>query len=331
MPAPRPFLLPLLPLLLAGGIEASCGTLGRGAELIVRVIDARSGQAVVGATVEVDWHVLRTAGTGTARVGLPPGAYELTVTHGAFEPSVSSIMLAPGATLARTVGLRPRPEGGSPTPAPTGSPAASPAPSPGASPSAAPGAAVFGKVTDGRGGRLAGVLVLVESTWGLPLAEARTTGVGEFRFPDLPRRQPVKFTAIAEGHRAVTRVVRPDGEWRLDFTGVHALTPDRPPVSEPGGPPVVKVDALVTDAGGVAVDGAIVRAESEAVRFPFTTTRVARQGHTEFLCPSGIPVRFTATKVGHRPVTFVERLEPVPGGGPFRLDFKGGRALAATP
>ncbi|MEB3220670.1 MAG: carboxypeptidase-like regulatory domain-containing protein [Candidatus Sericytochromatia bacterium] len=331
MPAPFRLALPLVPLLLAGGIGASCGTLGPGAELIVRVVDARSGQGVPGATVEVDWQVLRTAGAGAARVSLRPGAYELTVSHGGYEPSVSSVMLAPGATLARTVGLRPRPEAASPQPSPAGTPGTSPTPSPGASPSAEPGAVVFGKVTDGKGGRLAGALVLVESTWGVPLAEARTTAVGEFRFPGLPRRQPAKFTAIADGHRSITRVVTPAGEWRLDFTGVHALAPERPPVTEPGGPPVVKVDALVTNALGTAVDGAVLRAESEAVRFPFATTLVTKLGHAEFLCPSGIPVRFTATKVGHRPITFVERLEPVPGGGPLRLDFKGGRALVPAP
>ncbi|MEB3328745.1 MAG: carboxypeptidase-like regulatory domain-containing protein [Candidatus Sericytochromatia bacterium] len=331
MTARRAALLSLMPLVVAGGSGAGCGSLGPGAELIVRVIDARSGQAVAGAIVEVDWQVLRTTGGGTARVGLRPGTYELTVTHGAFEPSVSGIMLAPGATLARTVGLRPRPDGGSPSPSPSAPPVAAPGPSPAASPSATPGATVYGKVTDGRGGRLGGALVLVESTWGLPLAEARTTAVGEFRFPGLPRRQPVKITAIAEGHRAVTRVVRPDGEWRLDFTGVHALTPERPQGAEPGGPPMVKVDALVTNGAGDAVDEAIVRAESEAVRFPFSTTRVARHGHAEFLCPTGIRIRFTASKLGHRPVTFVERLEPPSGSGPFRLDFTGGRALTATP
>ncbi|MEB3195902.1 MAG: carboxypeptidase-like regulatory domain-containing protein [Candidatus Sericytochromatia bacterium] len=305
-------------------LAAGCGTWGFQAELLVRVVDARTGQAVSGALVEADLQERRTGPSGQARFTLKPAAYDVAVTHPAYQALVTDVMLAPNAVLARTVGLEPRSPGASPAPP---SPGASPLPS--GPPPATPGSdvSVSGRVTDPSGNRLPNADLLVESAWGIPLGQARTNAQGEFRVAQLPRGETIKLTVIATGFRSVTRTARLEGDWRLDFTGMYALRPDQPAPAQPGGPATVQIDGAVEDAAGVAVDGAFVRAESDNVRYPFTAIALTRYGHFEFKAPADIPIRFTATKPGYRPVTFLERLTWVPGAGPLRLDFTGGRAL----
>jgi hypothetical protein len=187
---------------------------------------------------------------------------------------------------------------------------------------------VFGRVTDETGSRVPGVSLLFESNWGIPLGEARTNGTGEFRVSQLPKGQALKVTAIAPGFKSVTRNVSPTSDWRLDFTGAWALRKDVPPTPSPGGPPIVRVDGIVQDTSGRALEGAFVRVESDNVRYPLQQVVAATKGSFEFKLPAQIPIRFTATKPGYRPVTFVERLELINGAGPVRVDFTEGRALA---
>lgn len=314
------------------GAASGCGTWGFQAELLVRVVDERTGQAVPGARVQADYLIRRTSPSGQVRFMLRPATYDVVVEHPAFSPMEVSVVLAPNAVAAKTVALQPRPR-------PVVPPSASPSPGGGAAPASpqpsgvasAPlevGAVVRGRVTDDAGNRVSGAHLLLESTWGIPLGEARTNGVGEFKVSQLPKGQSLKVTALASGFKSVTRNVSPVGDWRLDFTGVWSLRPDTPPTPAPGGPPIVRVDGIVQDTAGRVVDGAFVRVESDNVRYPLHQTVLAAKGSFEFKLPAEIPLRFTATKPGYRPVTFVERLELITGGGPLRVDFTTGRALA---
>lgn len=310
------------------GAASGCGTWGFQAELLVRVVDERTGQAVPGAKVQADYLMRRTGPSGQARFVLRPAAYDVVVEHPAFAPMEVSVVLAPNAVAAKTVGLQPRAKPPAPSPTPTASAPVSPQPSAGASAPIEVGATVFGRVTDEAGNRLPGAQVLLESNWGIPLGEARTNGTGEFKVSQLPKGQSLKLTAMANGFKSVTRNASPAGDWRLDFTGAWALRPDTPPTPAPGGPPIVRVDGVVQDTAGRVVEGAFVRVESDNVRYPLHQMVSAAKGSFEFKLPAQIPIRFTATKPGYRPVTFVERLELITGAGPLRVDFTEGRALA---
>jgi hypothetical protein len=82
---------------------------------------------------------------------------------------------------------------------------------------------------------------------------------------------------------------------------------------------------------GRPLDGAIVKAESDGVRYPYAEMAIVRGGRFELKCPAEMSIRFTATKVAHRPVTFVERLERPGFGGDVHLQFTGPRALDPAP
>lgn len=315
------------------GSAAGCGTWAFQAELLIRVVDERTGRALPGATVQADYLVRRTGPSGKARFVLRPATYNVMIEHPAFAPMEVSVVLTPNAVAAKTVGLQPRPRPSLPSPVPSvsASPGASPAspqPSEVASAPADAGAVVFGRVTDEAGNRVSGAYLLLESNWGVPLGEARTNAVGEFKVAQLPKGQSLKLTVLADGFKSVTRHATPVGEWRLDFTGLWSLRKDLPPSPVPGGPPVVRVEGVIQDTSGRSLSGAFVRVESDNVRYPLMQVVAAPQGSFELKLPAEIPVRFTATKPGYRPVTFVERLELTTGGGPLRLDFSAGRALA---
>lgn len=323
------YLAPLVAIVVAG-----CGTFGQKTDLIVRVVDARTGQAIAGATVDADYQKARTNGAGQTRFQLTPNSYEVTIAHPAFLSTTTTVMLVAGVTASKTVGLYPRPNGVEPLPGPSGDPNGTPTPQPGtsAAPSAQPGekpVAIFGRVTDETGNRVPNAMVFVESNWGIPLGNARTSAVGEYRVEKLARFQPTRVTVIADGYKSVTRTAAPTSDWRMDFTGAFGLRKDVP-VVDPGGPPMVKLVGRVEDTMGRPIDGAIVKAEASGVRYPFNEMAIVRGGRFTMTCPAEIDIRFTATKVAHRPVTFIERLERN-SGYDTRLDFTGPRALDPAP
>lgn len=329
----RPACAPLAAIVLMAGAATGCGTFGQQAELFVRVVDARNGQAIVGATVQADYQTKRTGGGGQARFQLKPEMYDLTVEHPAYLSMTTTVVIVSGVGAAKTVGLYPRPQGVEPLPALSPDPVASGGPNPSPAPSAVAekGAAIFGRVTDASGARVPNAMVFAESGWGIPLGNARTNAVGEYRLDKLSRGQQARVTVIAEGFKSVTRTATPNGEWRMDFTGAYALRPDVPPPADPAGPPTVRVEGLVQDTMGRPIDGAIVKVESDDVRLPFNQMAVARGGRFDLKCPAEITLRFTATKVAHRPVTFTERLERPAFGSDVRVDFTGHRALDPAP
>ncbi len=335
--SPRQFAAPLAAIVVMAGAATGCGTFSQQAELLVRVVDARSGQAIVGATVAADYLSKRTGAGGQVRLLLKPDMYDLTVEHPAFLSMTTTVVIVSGVGAAKTIGLYPRPGGVEPLPGPGPDPIPSngPGPSPGPSgaPSTAPekGAAIFGRVTDESGARIPNAMVFAESGWGIPLGNARTNAHGEYRVEKLSRGQQARVTVIADGYKSVTRAATPAGEWRMDFTGAYALRRDVPPPPDPAGPPTVRVEGRVEDSMGRPLDGAIIKAESENVRYPFSQMAVARGGRFELKCPAEVPIRFTASKVAHRPVTFTERLERPGFGGDVRVEFTGIRALDPTP
>lgn len=336
-PSFRPLSAPLAAVVVIAGAATGCGTFAQQAELLVRVVDARSGQAIVGATVEADYQSRRTGAGGQARFLLKPEMYDLTVEHPAFLSMTTTVVIVSGVGAAKTIGLYPRPNGVEPLPGvgPDPLPSNGPVPSPGPSgqPSATPekGAAIFGRVTDESGARIPNATIFAESGWGIPLGTARTNAHGEYRVEKLSRGQQARVTVIADGFKSVTRSATPTGEWRMDFTGAYALRRDVPPPPDPGGPPTVRVEGRVEDTMGRPIDGAIIKAESENVRFPFSQMAVARGGRFDLKCPAEVPIRFTATKVAHRPVSFTERLERPGVGGDVRVEFTGMRALDPAP
>lgn len=337
IPSPRHLSAPLAAVVVMAGAATGCGTFAQQAELVVRVVDARSGQGIVGATVQADYQTRRTGAGGQARFLLKPDMYDLTVEHPAFLAMTTTVVIASGVGAAKTIGLYPRPNGVEPLPGPGPDPTPSTGPNPSPAPSGAPstapekGAAIFGRVTDETGTRIPNAMIFAESAWGIPLGNARTNAHGEYRVDKLSRGQQARVTVIADGYKAVTRSATPTGEWRMDFTGAFALRRDVPPPPDPGGPPTVRVDGRVEDTMGRPVDGAIIKAESENVRYPFSQMAVARGGRFELKCPAEVPLRFTATKVAHRPVTFTERLERPMVGSDVRVAFTGMRALDPIP
>ena len=249
----------------------------------------------------------------------------------------TTVVVVSGVGAAKTIGLYPRPNGVEPLPGPQPDPVPSgsgaPSPGPSGAPSAAPekGVAIFGRVTDESGARIPNVMVFAESGWGIPLSHARTNAHGQYRLEKLSRGQPARVTVIADGYKSVTRSATPTVEWRMDFTGAFALRRDMPAPVDPGGPPMVRVEGMVQDTMGRPVDGAIVKVESDNVRLPFNQMAVARGGRYELKCPTEVSLRFTATKVAHRPVAFTERLDRASFSGSARVDFTGLRALDPTP
>ena len=331
---PRHIVAPVAAIVLMAGAATGCGTFAQNAELFVRVVDARNGQAIVGATVEADYQSKRTGAGGQARFSLKPEMYDLAVEHPAYLSMTTTVVIVSGVGAAKTIGLYPRPAGPEPLPGVSPDPLPSGAPNPSPAPSGAPaekGAAIFGKVTDAAGTRLPNAMVFAESGWGIPLGSARTNAVGEYRVDKLSRGQQARVTVIADGYASVTRTATPQGEWRMDFTGAYALRKDAPAPTDPGGPPMVLVGGQVQDTMGRAIDGAIVKVESDNVRLPFNQMAVARGGRYELKVPAEVSLRFTATKVAHRPVTFTERVERPLYGGDVRVDFTGMRALDPAP
>ena len=331
IPAPRSFIGPVAAIVMAGVAATGCGAFSQQGELIVRVVDARSGAAITNAVVDADYQQHRTDGSGRARFQLAATTYDVSVDHPAYLPLTTTVVLAPGAIAAKTIGLYPRPGGPQPDPA-------SPQPGSSAQPSAAPSAGpeiktatIFGRVTDDRSTRLPNATVFIESGWGIPLGQARTNAVGEYRVEKLPRGQQARVTVILDGYKSVTREATPAGDWRMDFVGVYALRKDVPPVQDPSGHPFAKVTGRVEDTMGRPIDGAIIKAEADGVRFNFSQMAIARGGRYELKCPTQIPIRFTASKVNHRPVSFVEAIDPAVYGQEARMDFTSGRALDPTP
>lgn len=319
--------LPLIGLTAVVAI-AAYGTLGCGLEqtdLRVQVLDAASGNPVVGAQVEVDYLQERTNVGGMARFLVRPGAHDLSIAHRAYEPLDTSVVLYNPGMAVKTVSLQPLP----PTPPTTEpSPGASPQPGPSATPAPGKTITVFGRVTDPAGTRIPKASVYIESEWGIPFGTADTSAVGEYKIAKLPRNQALRITAIADGYRARTRVITPSADWRLDFTGVYALA-KTPPVTQPDAG-MARVTGKVEDTQGRALDGVIVKAEAYNTRHPFKETAIARKGHYEIVVPTGLPLRFIASKYGHRSVTFVETIAPR-NGEPIKLHFQGQRALDPTP
>src|SRR5687767_12824620 len=84
---------PLAAVVVIAGAATGCGALSQQADLLVRVVDARSGQAIVGATVEADYQKKRTGGGGQARFSLKPDMYDLTVEHPAFLSMTTTVVI----------------------------------------------------------------------------------------------------------------------------------------------------------------------------------------------------------------------------------------------
>jgi len=309
---------------------AGCGIAVQRGDLVVRVVDARTGQAVRGALVTADYEQYPTNALGQARFTLNANTYDLQIDHPAFLPTTTTAVVVPGPPSIKTVGLYPRPaQPASPDPQPSGAPNPAPsgAPSSAPSPGAPHTALVFGRVTDATGARLANATVFAESSWGIPTGTARTNAVGEYRIDKLVPGQEGRVSVILDGYQSVTRPVSPKGNWRLDFTGIYALKK-----VEQANPlqPLVTVTGRVTDTMNRLIDGAIIKAESVATG-EVKAAAVARHGQYTFKVPAKLTLRFTASKLNHRSVNFVEIVEANTGGTPVRVDFTGIRALDPTP
>ena len=311
---------------------AGCGL--EQTELAVRVLDATSGAPIDGASVEVDgFRRERTNRLGVARFMLRSGAYTVDVSAPRYEKITNTVSVFTGMASSAEVRLERQaaPTPGSstqPSPTPTPAPGAStaPTPKPSASAPAAETVTLYGKVTDPTGARVKGATIYVESNWGIPFGEPATTnGQGEYKLQaKVPRGTGVRVSAMAEGFVAKSRQVTPKGEWRLDFAGAFALSPD---VTEPDLPAEVRVSGQLEDTTGKALRFAVVKVESEDMRYPFSRKVPAFLGRFELKVPTRLPLRFTASAEGHRTVTFVETVK---SSSP-RFDFTGYRALDPKP
>jgi Carboxypeptidase regulatory-like domain len=317
----------------AGGGLAGCGF--EQTELQVKVVDAGSGASIPGASVEVGgFRRENTNLLGVARFLVRPGTYDLEVRHPRYTGFSNMVTVFTGMAATATVRLEPAPP---PTPGPSEPPAPGPTPSPGAStpagPSPSPSPAVewqnvtlFGRVTDPTGARVPRATVFVESDFGIPFGHGTTNAQGEYRIGmKLPKGKPsVRVAAMADGYHTKIRYAAPTGTWRLDFAGAFCLQPNVP---EPQEPPQVTVTGEVKDTMGRAVKFGMVKAEAEGVRHPYKGYAWVTDGKYALTVPTQLPLRFTASALHHRPVTFVETVK----GTERRFDFTGYRALDPTP
>lgn len=322
--------LPLFGLTAAVTI-AVYGTAGCGLEqtdLRVQVLDAESGNPVVGAQVEVDTLQQRSNVAGMARFNVRTGgAHNLSISHPGFESLDTSVVLYNPGIFVKTISLQPMSHVPvSPDPSP--SPGTSPQPGPSTSPAPGKTIAIFGKVTDPAGTRIPKALIYIESEMGVPFGSADTSAQGEYKIAKLPKNQPLRITAIADGYRSRSRVITPNADWRLDFTGVYALNKSAPDSNPEAG--MVRVTGQVEDTMGRALDNVILKAEAYNTRHPFKETTIAKKGSYAIVVPAGMPLRFVASKYGHRSVTFVETIAPRTG-EVIKLHFTGQRALDPTP
>lgn len=337
MTTPYTFLRAPLAIALMATASAGCGALQDRSDLQIRVIDARNNQPVNGAVVEVEYLTQRTGPSGTTRFQLRSRSYEVGIEHPAYLPLTTTVVLY-GGLVSKTVALYPRPDGPpgpGPMPTPTPNPGGSGQPTPPPGPTPSPGAdntvAVFGRVADAQGNRLAGTSIMVESSWGIPIGTQTTGANGEYRIAKVPRGAQVRVIAFKEGFTAVSRPITPGGDWRLDFTGAFALRPAIAPLPTPGGPVPVTAKGDVEDTMGRPIDGAFVRVESADARYPFSASAITRHGRYSVRVIAGLPLRFTASKVDHRTVTFTQKLEMPSFGDTVAVDFTGVRALDPTP
>ena len=302
-------------------------------DLRVKVVDATTGAPVVGAVVEINGMPRgRTVPPmGLATIKLRPGAYDYEVKHRAFAPQGGTVTLFSGMGASAEVALGRR-AAESPSPSPSASPG--PSPSPGASPTPAPkptqtpdlSATLFGRVTDPTGARVPRAFIVVESAWGIPHGYGETNAQGEYKFTlaHLPREKAVKVVAMAEGYTSRTRYVEPKGEFRINFTGAFAL---KPAVLEPALPALVKVAGQLKDTTGRDLAFATVKVLSVDERFSFKAETLGKQGRFQLTVPTGMALRFTASSLNHRSVTFTQTINA----GSAQVDFSGYRALDPTP
>jgi hypothetical protein len=308
-------------------------TLGCGLEQTdfrVQVTDATTGNPLVGASVEVDYLQAPTNAGGQARFNVRPGAHDLTVSCRGYEQVQTAVVLYNAGMAVKSIAMMPLSEPVNPPSPPAPSPGASPQPGASPSPTPAKGLQIFGKLTDGTGVRIPKASVYVESEWGIPFGTADSNAVGEYRIGKLPKGQALRVTAIADGYKSRSRVVTPTADWRLDFTGIYALTPNTAQTPSVGAGTTL-VTGRVEDVQGRGLSGVIIKADSSDVRYPFKETTIARNGAFEIAVPTDLPLRFIASKYGYRSVTFTETIASAHAGERIRLDFKGQRALDRAP
>jgi hypothetical protein len=305
-------------------------------DLALKIVDARSGQAIAGANVSVNDRQAQTTSQGIVHFTLRPQTYDVTVDEPSHLPLTTTLVVFAGAPSARTIGLYPKPtDPNAPTPAPTGAPdpvvsGAPPVPLP-PRPSADAGVAVFGRVMDESGGRVPNAVVMTEIGFGTALGTATTNAQGEYRIEHAPRGQQLRVTVAADGFNAVTRTIVPKTDWRVDFSGQFALRSSVTPAPAPNSPVRIMLQGKLQDTYGHSLDGVFVHVEAYNVRYPFDKIVVGHNGRYELLVPTELPLRFTASKPGYRSTTFVQSVPASTFGDAAQVDFSGPRALDLAP
>lgn len=305
-------------------MAVGCGA--QQADLTLKVVDGRNGQGLAGATVSVNQVDQATNAQGLAHYALRADSYDVNVSAGGYLPLSTTIVLAGGAPVARTLSLYPRPDAspGAGSPAPGSSLPPIPAPS------ADPGVAVFGRVTDASGNRVASAMVMVAGAqYGLPIASAVTNAQGEYRLAHVPRGKALQIVAAADGDDGSKRGFTPTSDWRIDFTGQFALKPHQDATDHAQ---VATIQGTLQDTYGATLDGVLVHVESSNVRYPFDRFVIGRKGRYQLAVPTNLPLRFTAAKPGYRPTTFTDSVPANVGMGDAPSEnFTGPRALDLAP
>ena len=319
---------------IAAVLTAAVGCGVSQSDLALKIVDARTGAPVSGATVTVNDRDQATNDQGLVHFLLRSGgAYGVAVSDPDYLPLSTNVALVGGAQ-ARTIQLYPRPDGPggtnpSPDPGQTPGPGGSPVPTP--LPSVADGVTVMGRVTDEKGNRVANALVQVRTSSEITLGSASTSPQGEYRIPGVPRNRDLKITAVADGLTGVTRVFKPTSDWRMDFSNQFAL---KAPSSSGPGPSTTQravVQGTIVDTFGHPLDGVVVHVESANVRYPFDQMVLGRQGRYHLAVPTELSLRFTASKSGFRATTFVQTVPAATMGLAASVDFTGARALDLLP
>ncbi|HEY9723387.1 MAG TPA: carboxypeptidase regulatory-like domain-containing protein [Oscillatoriaceae cyanobacterium] len=324
----------LLPAFTIAAVFATFGCGYQQAQLLVRVVDADTGNPLPGANVMADGVIEHTNGNGVAPFTLHDGSCLVTVARSGYVPATASILLDSSQMVTQTIALHTGGPLPTPTPAPSASPVPGVSPSPTPQPSARPSQApvtvtVGGRVTNPTGTRLKGAYVFVTTTDGRPLGSAVTDNLGQYSLGGLPAGEPLDVTAIATGDGPKSRVITPTGNWHLDFTGFYGLSPDQPPVID--GNTLATVNGEVDDNSGAPLDGVLIQAQAYGTNFAYQDATVAHDGHFSMRVPTNIPLRFSAQKPQFRTMSFIETIPDGGYGEQMQVDFTQDRALIKTP